>query len=136
MIVNKIMLFIAGLSLAMIFISYNITSAGEEKAFLVDKSLCTRMLRFGKEAYQIGKYLDAKEYFRKAIQADVSSHVAWVYYDKTVIFALAEKVEKNVKLILPDVSDRLEVGTGELPPAPAQPLKDTDFIIVDDDEGC
>ena len=71
-----------------------------------DKELCARMLRFGNEAYARGKYLDAKEYFRKAVKADPTSLKAWRYYDQAVIFGLAEKVEKNANLILPDVSTR------------------------------
>jgi len=81
-----------------------------------DKALCAKMLRFGKEAYARGKYLDAKEYFRQAVQADPTSVSAWRYYDQAVIFGLAEKVEKNANLVLPDVSTRQEPGVG-LPPA-------------------
>ncbi len=100
------------------------------------------MLRFGKEAYARGKYLDAKEYFRKAVQADSTSLTAWRYYDQTVIFGLAEKVEKNADLVLPDVSTRQEPGVG-LPPAvsPVPPEATTGkpeengFKIVED-EGC
>jgi len=100
------------------------------------------MLRFGKEAYARGKYLDAKEYFRKAVKADPTSLTAWRYYDQTVIFGLAEKVEKNANLVLPDVSTRQEPGVG-LPPAvsPAPPEAAagkpgvSEFKIVED-EGC
>ena len=106
-----------------------------------DKELCAKMLRFGKQAYQRGKYLDAKEYFRKAVQADPASPTAWRYYDQTVIFGLAEKVEKNANLVLPDVSTRQEASAGqpaEAPPAPLEPAPEkapSGFVIVDD-EGC
>jgi len=102
-----------------------------------DKALCTKMLRFGKEAYQRGKYLDAKEYFRKAIKADPSSMEAWVFYDQSVIFALAEKVEKKANLVLPDTSTRKEttsLGTPP-PPKPEPEKKKLEFKIVED-EGC
>lgn len=114
-----------------------------------DTALCAKMLRFGKEAYARGKYLDAKEYFRKAVKADPTSLTAWRYYDQTVIFGLAEKVEKNADLVLPDVSTRQEPGVG-LPPAaaPVPPAaspvppgattgkpKGSGFKIIDD-EGC
>jgi hypothetical protein len=106
-----------------------------------DKELCAKMLRFGKQAYSRGKYLDAKEYFRKAVKADPTSTTAWVYYDQAVIFGLAEKVEKNANLVLPDVSDRQETGASlpsEAPPAPPEPTAEkqpSGFVIVDD-EGC
>jgi hypothetical protein len=113
----------------------------EPKLFIPDKALCAKMLRFGKEAYQRAKYLDAKEYFRKAVQADPTSLVAWRYYDQALIFALAEKVEKDASLVLPDVSSRQELSTGAPPTPPSLPSesapapKDTEFRIVDD-EGC
>ena len=109
-----------------------------------DKELSARMLRFGMEAYARGKYLDAKEYFRKAVKADPASIKAWLYYDQAVIFGLAEKVEKDANLILPDVSTRQEGGisisptppTSPPPPEPAVRKKEeTGFKIVDD-EGC
>jgi len=114
---------------------------GEEpKLFVPDKALCAKMLRFGKESYQRGKYLDAKEYFRKAVQADPASEVAWHYYDLAAVFALAEKVEKNADLIAPGVSSRGETDSSSAapPPPPAKPAEDkekVEFKIVDD-EGC
>jgi hypothetical protein len=86
-----------------------------------DKALCAKMLRFGEQAYSRGKYLDAKEYFRKAVQADPGSQVAWRYYDQAVIFALAEKVEKNAGLTLPGVSERNEAGQAKSEAAPPPP---------------
>jgi len=109
-----------------------------------DKELCARMLRFGQEAYARGKYLDAKEYFRKAVKADPTSPKAWRYYDQAVIFGLAEKVEKNANLTLPDVSTRQEGGISTSPtpstsPPPQEPAvkkkEETGFKIIDD-EGC
>ena len=107
-----------------------------------DKALSARMIRFGQEAYARGKYLDAKEYFRKAVKADPTSLKAWRFYDQAVIFGLAEKVEKNANLVLPDVSTRQETKTGLSPtasPAPPKPAKsqqkNSGFKIIDD-EGC
>lgn len=109
-----------------------------------DKELCARMLRFGQEAYARGKYLDAKEYFRKAVKADPTSPKAWRYYDQAVIFGLAEKVEKNANLTLPDVSTRQEGGismspappTSSPPPEPAVKKKEETGFKIIDDEGC
>ena len=114
--------------------------AEEPKLFVPDKALCAKMLQFGKEAYQRGKYLDAKEYFRKAVQADPASEVAWHYYDLAAVFALAEKVEKNADLLTPGVSSRVETDSSSAapPPPPAKPAEakeKVEFKIVDD-EGC
>ena len=118
--------------------------AGDQPSVIPDKDLCAKMLRFGQQSYERGRYLDAKEYFRKAVQADPTSMKAWTYYDMTVIFGLAEKVEKNASLVLPDVSTRPEFSAGGLPPAiPTVPKAEKkvekddgiQFKIVDD-EGC
>ncbi len=107
------------------------------KAFVPDKALCAKMLRFGKEAYSRGKYLDAKEYFRKAVQADPTSPVAWRYYDQAVIFALAERVEKEAGLLMPGVSQRGNLSPQQTapPPPPVTQKEESGFKIVED-EGC
>ncbi|RJR22474.1 MAG: hypothetical protein C4582_06570 [Desulfobacteraceae bacterium] len=131
--------------------------AQEKAKACQDKALCAKMLQFGKEAYIRGRYLDAKEYFRKAVQADPSNQSAWQYYDQAVIFALAEKVEKDSRLVLPDTSVRQEMPASSAPsgsstpgvaapsapssPAPipppstSPPKKDPEFKIIQD-EGC
>jgi tetratricopeptide (TPR) repeat protein len=131
-----------GFILAIFFTASTYTMAQGPPNCPPDKALCAKMIRFGKEAYARGKYLDAKEYFRKAVKADPTSLTAWRYYDQTVIFGLAEKVEKNANLVLPDVSTRQEPGVG-LPPtvSPVPPAAATDkpgkseFKIIED-EGC
>ena len=114
-------------------------SAQEAKGFTPDKALCAQMIRFGKQAYQRGKFLDAKEYFRRAVQADPASPLAWRHYDLSVISALAEKVNKDTGLIAPDVSTqgpaRARVAAPPPPsPKPAQ-AKEEKFVI-EEDEGC
>ena len=116
------------------------TGFAEEQSSMPDKALCAKMLRFGQQSYERGRYLDAKEYFRKAIQADPSSLAAWRYYDMATIFALAEKVEKDAELIAPDVSTKGGTSRGEMappPPSPPQPgpAKKPKFVI-EQDEGC
>jgi len=116
--------------------------AEEPKAVTPDKALCARMLRLGKDSYQRGKYLDAKEYFKKAVQANPTCIEAWAHYDRAVIFALAEKVEKDVNLILPGTSTRKELPTGVSPspnPPPPKPVpgkKEAPRFEIVDDEGC
>lgn len=117
----------------------------EGQAPCVDKEQCERMIRFGQESYARGKYLDAKEFFRKAVQADPASVKAWRYYDQTVIFGLAEKVEQDAELTFPSASRRtegpLEDGGGASPPPPPPkpvmpaPPKPGEFRILHD-EGC
>ncbi len=123
---------------AFIFLPQN-TTAEEVKAFVPDKALCAQMIRFGKQSYQRGKFLDAKEYFRRAVQADPASPVAWRHYDLSVISALAEKVNKDTGLIAPDVSPQGPAqAKAAAPPPPAPkpaPAKKEKFVIVED-EGC
>ena len=127
---------IAALLLALVLVSAPLCSAQEPETSSPDQALCEKMLRFGKEAYQRGKYLDAKEYFRKAIKADPGSTEAWVFYDQAVIFALAEKVEKKADLVLPDASTRQEASTGAPPPPTPQPKEDKIEFKIVEDEGC
>jgi len=121
-----------------IFLPQNAPAQGA-KAFTPDKALCAEMIRFGKQSYQRGKFLDAKEYFRRAVQADPASPVAWRHYDLSVISALAEKVNKDTGLIAPDVSPQGSAKAGvAAPPPPAPkpaPAKKKKFVIVED-EGC
>ena len=109
------------------------------KAIIPDKARCGEMIRFGKQAYDRGKFLDAKSYFRQAVQADSASDVAWHYYDLSVVLALGEKVKKDSDLLAPDVSDRGQVqpssGTASPPPPPPVPVKKK-VIPVEEDEGC
>ena len=114
------------------------TLAEEPKLFIPDKALCAKMLRFGKQTYVRGKYLDAKEYFRKAVEADPASSVAWRYYDQAVIFVLAEKVEKTANLTLPGTSARGELGAGAAPPPPPKSAAEEEKAEskIEEDEGC
>jgi len=132
---------LAGLLLTTLFYFPHTALAEEPKLFIPDKAFCAKMLRFGKQAYVRGKYLNAKEYFRKAVQADPTSSVAWRYYDQAVIFALAEKVEKNADLTLPDTSVRGEKGaaaTVSPPPPTPKPADKGEEVDSDDEEeeGC
>lgn len=130
---------IVGLFLALFLLLPATVSAEESAQKGIDKELCATMIRHGQEAYQRGKYLDAKEYFRKAVQADPTSTAAWAYYDQAVIFALAEKVEKNANLVMPDTSTRSEQQAATPattpPPPPTKAKKKPAFVIVED-EGC
>ena len=109
------------------------------KAIVPDKARCGEMIRFGKQAYDRGKFLDAKSYFRQALQADPESPAAWYHYDLTVVSALAEKVKKDSDLLAPDVSEKGRIqpssGAASPPPPPPVPVKKK-RIVVEEDEGC
>lgn len=114
-------------------------AAEERKQFIPDKAQCAKLIQFGKQAYMRGKYLDAKGYFRRAIQADPGSALAWQYYDLASVFALAEKVEQDKKLIAPGASTRQEGGSVKAapkpptpPPAPAKKAVEEE----EEEEGC
>lgn len=130
--------FFSGLLMALFLLFPAVVPAEDASQKGVDKALCSEMIRHGQEAYQRGKYLDAKEYFRKAIQADPKSMAAWTYYDQAVIFALAEKVEKNANLTMPDTSTRSEQPGSRLETAPAPPPKPKKkpAFVIKEDEGC
>lgn len=64
-----------------------------------DAALCKRLLRFGQTSFDRGRYLEAKEYYWKAIMADPTSDLAWRSYDRAVIFALAERAERDPSCI-------------------------------------
>jgi tetratricopeptide (TPR) repeat protein len=114
--------------------------AEEKKASVPDQQLCERMIRSGQEAYARGRYLDAKEFFRKAVQADPESQTAWQYYDLSTVFALAEKVEQNSDMVAPGKSIRQEAastgGQSAPPPPPVEKPKEKPKFKIVDDEGC
>lgn len=116
----------------------------QKATYTPDKELCARMMAAGKEYYVRGKYLDAKNYFRKAVEADPRSQKAWRYYDQAVIFALAEKVEKKNDFLVPDVSIRSEGGAAVsheatavvTPIVPDQPMEESEEDEPFEEEGC
>ena len=136
----KVLSFVLLALLLAAFITLPQMVAGEEHKVLVpDKALCAKMLQFGKQAYMRGKYLDAKEYFRKAVQADPASMVAWRYYDLAAVFALAEKVEQDASLIAPGTSVRGEPAPGTpsaAPPAPKVTPGKKGAVKMEEEEGC
>ena len=119
---------------------------GQLQNYVPDKILCAKMLRLGQEYYSRGKYLDAKNFFRRAIEADMTSKKAWRYYDQAIVFALAEKVEKQNDLLVPDVSIRSEGSSHQgasaaLPTTPVVKTKPAAAPAdkeaeVEEEEGC
>ncbi len=106
-----------------------------------DREYCAIMIRFGKEAFQRGRYLDAKQFFRQAIEADRTNSKVWLYYDRTVIFALAEKVEQGSSLLAPGRSLSSSENTSpvqtEQAALPLVPLAESEEEEdEEEEEGC
>ena len=107
-----------------------------------DREYCASMIRFGKEAFQRGRYLDAKQFFRQAIEADRTNSKAWLYYDRTVIFALAEKVEQGSSLLAPgrslsSSSENTSLVQTEQAALPLVPLAESEEEEEEEEEeGC
>lgn len=137
--------------------SFTLSALAEDTPkFIPDKLLCAKMIRFGKEAYQRGRYLDAKQFFKRATMADPASKKAWRYYDQAVIFALAEKVEAKENrdllsagtsrrsLVQPAIQQSVTPPAGAemntVPPLPpvATPVEEaeTDNFEPEEEEGC
>jgi len=114
---------------------HNGSMVSYERNCLPDMGHSAKMLQSGKQAFFSGRYLDAKEYFRKAVQADPSGTDAWKYYDIIINFALAEKLEKGSNINLLREPTRIDEGPDTVVTPPAPPSKDTKFKI-EEDEGC
>lgn len=94
----------------------------------VDKELCALMLRAGKEAFERGKYIEARSFFKKAVQADVNSEKAWRWYNVALSYALAEQ---SKTIVYPDL------GPSAAVPEQKEPEADVEFKMVGEDvESC
>ena len=104
---RTLLLFVTAILMTVPLLSSN-TFAEEIPNFVPDKLLCAKMIRFGQEAYKRGKFQDAKEFFRKAVTYDPNSKKAWRFYDQSVLFALAERIEQKESrdLLLPGTTKR------------------------------
>jgi hypothetical protein len=100
------LLWIVGLGLGG---SYAQISPG--KSQIVNPELSALLLRKGKESFSRGRYNEAKNLFRKAIQADPDSQTAWSYYDLAQLYAVAEQF-KNHGRILNSTAPPLEEASG------------------------
>ncbi len=89
-----------------------------------DADLCARLIRHGKNAFERRRYQQAKKLFWKAIMADPTSEMAWHFYDRSVIFALAERAENDPSCI----------GTPDVPVS--TPDEKSQTLFSREDEGC
>ena len=113
----------------------------------LDKALCAEKIRYGMEAYDRGKYSEAKAFFRQAVQADPSSLRAWSLYDLTVMYDVAEQFKKAGRVVsssaptpgsmpqaaAPAAPTAPSAPSAEKPAAPAAPPA---IPVIPKDEGC
>lgn len=109
----------------------------------IDKELCAIKLRYGVEAFNRGRYSEAKAFFRQAVMADPTSNKAWERYDLSIMFDVAEYVKvtrhmyRTVTPTAPAVS-----GPGSAAPAPSAPTAPAPAPTpagippIAEDEGC
>jgi hypothetical protein len=114
----------------------------------LDKQLCAEKLRYGTEAFNRRRYSEAKAFFRQALQADPTSAKAWAYYDLSIMYDVAQQVEKagQVKTSgapkpgCPEASATAPAASGAgsaTPPASAPaPSAPPGIPVIPKDEGC
>jgi hypothetical protein len=97
-------IFISGLTLLLVgcfssvWVFSQEGSAGQSSK--ADPELSALMLRKGKETFSRSKYHEAKEFFRKAVQADPTSQKAWSYYDLSLFYSVGEQYKNHGKVVL------------------------------------
>lgn len=124
-----------------------------------DKNFCGLMIRSGNEAYDRGKYLEARKYYRMAIASDPFSATSWALYDRSLLAHMAHQIERTGKFIpfvptedmkkmfmaapqgAPVYSEPATippVGQSPSPQPPDTPAgeKHLEGVIIGDDEGC
>jgi hypothetical protein len=82
------------------------------------------MMRKGKEAFARGRYNEAKDFFRKAIQADPAEQAAWSYYDLAQMYAVAEQYKNHGRVIhstAPEPPPETVQSPQPAPPGPPAP---------------
>lgn len=122
------MFFLAGFGSTGRFTGETATAiAGDKSPCPPDKALCAKMIRAGQEYCERGKYKEARESFRRAIQADPHSARAWHFYDICFIYSYATELRNRPAP--PPGATTSDVSKGTAPVTPAAEPED-------DDEGC
>jgi Tfp pilus assembly protein PilF len=102
--------------------------AGDKSKCPPDKALCAKMIRAGQEYCERGKYKEAKEAFRRAVQADPHSARAWHFYDICFIYSYATELRNRPAPPPQATTSDPSKGTT----APVTPMAEPE----EDDEGC
>lgn len=106
-------------------------------AVCFDKARCAEFIGHGREAFNRGKFSDAKRYFKEAVKSDPNSVKAWAFYDLAVMYDVADQVKRagSVKVSgAPLLGPSAATGTATPPPPP--PAQPPAGAVVVDDEGC
>jgi hypothetical protein len=75
-------------------------TSGSGQALQVDPERCALMLRKGQEFFSRAKFNEAKDFFRKAVQADPTSQKAWSYYDLSLFYTVGEQYKNHGRIVL------------------------------------
>jgi len=136
-----------GLALVLgVGVSLAVEAEVKKPEICLDKQLCAENLRHGSEAFNRGRYSEAKAFFRQAVQADPTSAKAWSYYDLSIMYDVAQQVKRagQVKTSGAPKPGCPEGGTappaasgaGTAAPAPSAPAAPPGIPVIPKDEGC
>ena len=82
----------------------------------VRQKMCALYLRYGKDALARLKFDDARAHFKRAIQADPGSRVAWAYYNQALVLSLAWRFKVKGYMFGPETPVRTLTPSGKKPP--------------------
>ena len=87
----------------------NAQTSGAGQAIQVDPERSAMLVRKGQESFSRSKFNEAKDFFRKAVQADPTSQKAWSYYDLSLFYTVGEQYKNHGKIVL---SSAPQTGSG------------------------
>ena len=97
----------------------NAQTSGAGQAIQVDPDRSALMVRKGQESFSRSKFNEAKEFFRKAVQADPTSQKAWSYYDLSLFYTVGEQYKNHGKVVLSSAPQPEATQETAPPTAPA-----------------
>jgi hypothetical protein len=109
-------LFILGLAI-FLFSGWGLEGVNAQTSLNPERSAL--MLRKGQESFSRSKFNEAKEFFRKAVQADPTSQKAWSYYDLSLFYTVGEQYKNHGKVILSSAPQSEASPEMATPTAPA-----------------
>jgi hypothetical protein len=108
------------------------------------QQLCALMLRYGKDAVARLQFAQAREFFRKAVQADPTSVTAWSWYDRSLLLTMAWHLRKKGLALDLRTAPQVKPATPGAAPTPApkptapkpKPSAGAPIPPEEPDEGC